>query len=306
LGDILSRSADQSDLTEAASAYKTAADQKKPGSYVQRRLAEMMLRGRGIQANKETAVRLFCAAGQNGSSVALSILAKFIFNGEFGLAADPRRAFELFTRAHEMNPNGMMDCAAVALMLLEGIGVDPDFERGTEKLRLAVSIYAENKPTFNANECIEQVMATRQSPDGSTSDLSSARAYLDWIAKFGVPGAMRLLDRCGGALPPHKPQWELSLLSALPEEHKGNVWWVKSPIRDRLGQPSTLGQVERLPNMRWIATTDAGVPIGDTFVTEKDAVEALAKALECDVPYVDPATRWRRMKEKPAKDDLPR
>ena len=226
LGDLLSRSTDPSDLTEAASAYKTAADQNNPGSYVQRRLAEMMLRGRGIQADKEAAVRLFYAAGQNGSSVALSILAQFIFKGEFGLTADPCRAFDLFTRAYEMNPNGMMNCAAVALMLLEGIGVEPDVGKGTKELRLAISIYAQNKPAFDADACFEQVMAARELADGSISDLLSARAYLDWIARFGVPGAMRLLERCGGVLPPHEPQWELSLSSALPEKIKGHVWWV--------------------------------------------------------------------------------
>jgi hypothetical protein len=214
-----------------------------------------------------------------------------MFNGRFGLQSDPYRAFELFSRAHEMRPEGMMDCAAVALMLLEGIGVDPDVGKGAEKLRLAISIYAQNKPTFSADSCFEQVMIARELPEGSSSYLPSARVYLDWLTKFDVPDALRLLARCGGPLPPYEPRWELSLLSALPEKIKGHVWWVRSPLRNQLGQPTILGQVEKLSNERWIATTEAGVPVGNTFTSEKDAVEALAKALGCDVPYLGLVTR---------------
>ena len=117
-----------------------------------------------------------------------------------------------------------MDSASVALMLLEGIGVEPDLDKGTEKLRLAVSIYAANKSTFDAAACFEQMMATISASDGVVLDLPVARTYLDWIVRFGVPGASRLLDRCGGPLPPREPRWELHLSSALPEKVAGHVW----------------------------------------------------------------------------------
>jgi len=300
LGDLLSRSEDPGDLAEAASAYRKAADQPKPDTYVQRRLAEMLLQGRGVPADREAAVRLFCAAGDNGSSVALSHFARFVFSGQFGLDPDPCRAFELYSRAHEMNPKGMMDSASVALMLLEGIGVEPDRNKGAEKLRRAISIYAANKSTFDAAACFEQMMAAISASDVAILDLPVARTYLDWIMRFSVPGARRLLDRCGGPLPPREPRWELYLSSALPEKVAGHVWWVNSPVRDRIGQPSVLGQVERLSNKCWIATTEDGVPISETFESDRAVVQALAAAQDCDIPYVDIVTRLRRVQERTA------
>jgi TPR repeat protein len=98
----------------------------------------MMLHGRGLQADTEAAIRLLYSAAED-SSVALSDLARLVLNGGFGLEPDPCRAFELFTRAHEMEPKSIMHSAAVALMLLEGIGVEPDLRKGAEKLRLAIS-----------------------------------------------------------------------------------------------------------------------------------------------------------------------
>jgi hypothetical protein len=248
----------------------------------------------------EAAIRLLDLAGEKGASYALFDLARFILNGEFGLEPDPCRAFKLFTRAHDMDPTSMRRSAAVALMLLEGIGVETDLSKGTEKLRLAISIYAQNKPTFDAEACIEQVLTATKLAEGSTEELPSGRVYLDWMSKLNVPGALRLLGRCGGPLPPYEPRRELSLSSALPEKIKGTLWWVNSPVPGPLGRPWTLGQIEKLANKRWIATTEAGVPIGDTFESKKDAVEALTKALECDVPYVDFATSWKRMHAKPA------
>ncbi|MDP1667577.1 tetratricopeptide repeat protein [Phaeovulum sp.] len=304
LGDLLSRSNCPRALAEAASAYKKAAGQPKPDPSVQRRLAEMILKGRGIQADKEAAVELFCAAGENGNSVALSQLARFIFNGEFGLDSDPARAFELFCRAHKMHREGLMYSASVALMLLQGIGVEPDLDKGAEKLRIAISIFAANKSTFriafDADACFAQVMAAIGASDETALDLPLARTFLDGPVRFGVPGARLLLDRCGGPLPPHEPQWELSLSSALPEKVKGNVWSVRSPVQHRIGQPSTLGQVEQLPSKRWIATTEAGVPVGETFESDRAAIEALAAAQDCDAPYVDIATKLRRMRDRAA------
>jgi hypothetical protein len=92
----------------------------------------------------------------------------------------------------------------------------------------------------------------------------------------------------------------MSLSSALPANVKGYVWSVESPVRDRLGQRSILGQVEQLPDKRWIATTEVGAPVGLTFDSEGAAVRALARAQNCDVPYVDIATRLRRMHDKSA------
>lgn len=303
LGDLLSRSEDPGDLAEAASAYRRAADQKTTDSvvrYAQHRLALMLLNGRGVPVDTDAAVELLYSAADKNASYAVSDLARFIFNEQFGLGPNPRRAFELFCRAHEMNPEGMMDSASVALMLLEGIGVEPDLDKGTEKLRLAVSIYAANKSTFDAAACFEQMMAAISASDGVVLDLPVARTYLDWIVRFGVPGASGLLDRCGGPLPPREPRSELYLSSALPEKVAGHVWWVNSPVRDRIGQPSILGQVERLPNKRWIATTEDGVPIGDTFESDSAAVQALAAAQDCDIPYVDIVTRLRRFHENTA------
>lgn len=301
LGDLLSRSADPSDLAEAASMYRKAADQKNQDAVVrhaEHRLALMLLKGRGVPADTEAAVRLLNSAGEKGASYALYDLAQFTFSGQFGLGPDPRRAFELFIRAHEMNPTGLRASAAVALMLLDGIGVEPDVKKGTEKLQISISIYAANKPAFDADACLEEVMAARAVPEGSTFDLPVARTYLNWIARFSIPGALQLLNRCGGPISPNEPRRELWLSNALPEKSKGHIWWVKSPVPDRIGQPSTLGQVERLADRCWIATTDAGVPVGDVFTSEKCAVEALARALECDIPFVDFATRQRRMREK--------
>jgi TPR repeat protein len=302
LGDMLSGSSEPSEVAEAASAFKKAADQKTPDSYAQHRLALMMLHGRGLQADTEAAIGLLYSAGEKGDPYALSDLARFILNGQFGLKPDPCRAFELFRRAHDMNPEGIMHSAAVALMLLEGIGVEPNPGKGKETLRLAISIYAQNKPTFDAEACLEQVLTARKLAEGSAADFPSARVYLDWMAKLSVPGALRLLQRCGGPLPAYEPRWELSLSSALPEKIKGAVWWVNSPVRGRPGRPWTLGQIEKLANKRWIATTEAGVPIGEVFESEKDAVEALANSLQCDVPYVASATSSRRMHARPPRE----
>ena len=188
LGDMLSGSSEPSEVAEAASAFKKAADQKTPDSYAQHRLALMMLHGRGLQADTEAAIRLLYSAGEKGDPYALSDLARFILNGQFGLKPDPCRAFELFRRAHDMNPEGIMHSAAVALMLLEGIGVEPNLGKAKEELRLAISIYARNRPTFDAEACFEQVLTARKLAEGSTADLPSARVYLDWIAKLNVPG----------------------------------------------------------------------------------------------------------------------
>lgn len=198
-------------------------------------------------------------------------------------------------RAHEMNPKGMMDSASVALMLLQGIGVDQNLEKGMGQLKVAISNYAENKPAFDADMCFEQVMSALSASDGGVLDFPAARTYLDWMVRFKVPGAARLLDVCGGALPPREPKQELSLSKVLPDKVKGSIWWVKSPVRDRLGQPSILGQVERLPNRLWIATTDHGLPVGETFSSDKLAIQALAEVHNCDIPYVDFATKMRRM-----------
>lgn len=170
----------------------------------------------------------------------------------------------------------MMDSASVAIMLLKGIGVKPDLGRGAEKLRLAISIFAENKPTFDIDLCFEQVLKAAAAPEFATLDLPVARTYLDWIVLFNVPGARPLLNLCGGPLPPNQHRRELSLLKALPDKGQGYVWWVQAPGGTRLGWPSTLGQVERLPDMRWIATTEAGKPVGTTFDSDGAAVRALA------------------------------
>jgi len=298
LGDLLSRSEEQSDLAEAASAYRKAAEQKAEGSvvrYAQHRLALMLLQGRGMPVDTEAAVDLLYSSADNGASYALSDLAKFIFNNEFGLGPDNRRAFELFSHASEMNPDGMMDNASVALMLLLGIGVDADFEKGSEKLKSAISIYAKNKPAFDAGMCFEQVITALSASDGAGLDLPLARTYLDWMVRFKVPGAARLLDICGGPLPPREPKQELFLSKVLPDKVKGSIWWVKSPVRDRLGQPSILGQIERLPDRLWIATTDHGLPVGKTFGSDKLAIQALAEVHNCEIPFVDFETKVRRM-----------
>ena len=298
LGDLLSRSEEQSDLAEAASAYRKAAEQKAEGSvvrYAQHRLALMLLNGRGVPANTDAAVSLLYSSAENGASYALSDLAKFIFNNEFGLGPDNRRAFELFSRASEMNPDGMMDSASVAIMLLLGIGVDSDFEKGSEKLKSAISIYAKNKPAFDAGMCFEQVITALSASDGAALDLPLARTYLDWIVRFKVPGALGLLEICGGPLPPREPKQELSLSRVLPDKVEGSIWWVKSPDRDRLGQPSILGQIERLPNRQWIVTTEYGVPVGETYGSDNLAVQALAESQGCEIPYVDFVTRMRRV-----------
>ncbi len=302
LGDLLSRSEEQSDLAEAASAYRKAAEQNAEESvvrYAQHRLALMLLNGRGVPVDTEAAVDLLYSSADKGASYALSDLAKFILNEEFNFGPDDRRAFELYSRAHEMNPKGMMDSASVALMLLQGIGVDQNLEKGMEQLKVAITNYAENKPTFDADMCFEQVMTALSASDGVVLDLPVARTYLDWMGRFKVPGAPRLLGVCGGPLPPREPKQELSLSKVLPDKVQGSIWWVKSPVRDRLGQPSILGQIERLPNRQWIATTDYGVPVGETFSSDKLAIKALAEVHNCDIPYVDFATKMRRMNATP-------
>jgi hypothetical protein len=112
------------------------------------------------------------------------------------------------------------------------------------------------------------------------------------MAGLRAPLAAQLVERCGGRIPPRQPRWELSLSSALPGGVQGDIWWVQSPIRDRIAQRIILGQIERLPSRRWIATTDDGRPVGDTFGSRKDAVEALASTLGCDIPFVDPRSLW--------------
>lgn len=302
LGDILSRSNDPAEAAEAARAYKIAASGHDPDStvrYAQHRLALILFRGRGQSADPGTAVELMLSAAKKGASYALSDLGQFYFNGAHGLAQDVEQAFEFYRRAYEMNPNSMSISAAVGLMILDGIGTDPDEEKGKGILRHAISVFADSRPNFDQDACFREVMAVRNLVDDDIAKLPTARIYLDWMRYLKVPVAARLLDRCGGPLPANEPRWELSLSRALPDKVNGDVWWVRSPVRDRLGQPTALGQVEWLPNREWIATTESGVPVGDTFVSVKKAVEALAAAVGCEVPYVAVVTTQTDQFDRP-------
>jgi hypothetical protein len=288
LGDILSRSNDPADLVDAVMAYEKAVNglgSKDGEGYAERRLAGMLFQGKGCNPNSERAIELMLAATAKGNSTAISDLGKLYFNGACGLICDEDRAFDCYQKAFEMCPKSMSDSAAIALMLLEGVGTKVDENKGAEILQRAISIYGENKSDFNQDDCFREVMAARQLKEGQLANLQTARIYLDWMAKLTVPVAASLLARCGGALPPFNPRWELSLWKVLPDNIKIDLWFVRSPVRDRIGSPTTLGQVEKLQNCQWIATTDDGVPVGETFNTRKDAVEALALALECNVPY---------------------
>jgi hypothetical protein len=257
----------------------------------------MLFQGKGCNANSERAVELMLAATVKGNLTAISDLGKLYFNGSCGLKRDENRAFGYYQKAFEMDAKSKSSSAAIALMLLDGVGTKVDDVQGQETLRHAIALYHNSdwgpfhkpEPDFDPETCFHEIMAVRLLEDGQTADLPTARIYLDYLAKFAVPIASSLLARCGGALPPYKPhweqRWELSLWKVLPDNTKIDLWFVRSPVPDRIGYPTTLGQVERLQNRQWIATTDDGVPVGETFNTRKDAVEALALALECKVPY---------------------
>ncbi|MFK5980956.1 MAG: tetratricopeptide repeat protein [Rhizobiaceae bacterium] len=275
------------DLNEAARAYKQAVDLNKTDSYAHRRFAEMLLKGRGVQADRKVAVRHFYAAGEHGNSIGYSRLARFIFNGQFGLTQDSKLAFELYSRAHEMNSMSMVNSAAVALMLLQGIGVQPDIKKGMVELRDAISIYGNHKHMFDADECFKQIMAARSLSETKKSKLPLARVFLDQMSQFEVPGAPQLLGCCGGPLPPREFPWKISLSRILPQKEKGAVWRATAPVSKDSGLRIFLGQVEKLINNRWIATTEKGIPVESTFDSKRLAVEALATELNCDVPYVD-------------------
>jgi hypothetical protein len=182
----------------------------------------------------------------------------------------------------------MSDSAAVAIMLLGGLGTAVDVEEGASALRHALSVFGDNRRDFDQDAAFHEVMAARSMDDDQTADLPKARLYLNWMSGLKVPGAVDLLARCGGPLPPCEPRWQLSFSRALPDKVKGNIWSVRSPVRDRIGQPTILGQVEMMPTRRWIATTQSGVPVGDTFPSKVKAIEALATALCCNVPYILP------------------
>ncbi|MGD0191939.1 MAG: hypothetical protein ABSD74_14455 [Rhizomicrobium sp.] len=289
LGDILSHSNDQTELSEAVAAYEIAVEEtgRSHGEgYAERRLAEMLFHGKGCAADPERALALMLAAADKGNSTALSELGRLYFDGRCGLVGDMERAFDYYRRAYELSPQSMSYSAATALMLLQGIGTAVDEILGTATLRHSISAYCDGPGRVDRDVCFVEVMTALKFKEGQIADLPSARNYLDWMVKLRVAGATDLLNRCGGPLPPFQPRWELSLWPALPDNDKVDLWLVKSPQRDRLGQPTTLGQVEMLPNRRWIATTEVGVAVGDTFGSRKEAVEALAQAVECDAPYL--------------------
>jgi hypothetical protein len=230
-------------------------------------------------------ISLMISAAAKNASYALCDLGRFYFKGEYGIVPNVACAFDFYRQAYEMSPDYMSASAATALMLLEGIGTVADEKRGAEILRRAISIFGRNRSNFDETACFREVMAARKLDGSLTAVLPNARIYLDWIAKLNVPVAANLLAHCGGPLPRHETRLELSLSRVLPKKVKNEVWSVQSPIIDRLGQKTTLGQVEMLPNRQWIAATEAGVPVGNTFGSRRAAVTALASALSCDVPY---------------------
>ena len=258
----------------------------------ERVLAYRLLWGRGCSRDVGRAIELLRSAGAKGATSALLGLGKIFFDGEI-VARNFEESYACHRMAYELNRDSLAASTATALMLLEGTGVNPDEAQGARILAHAISLYAAIsdrtwvRPRFDQEACVREVMAARRLADGQTAALPLARRYLDWMVRLGVAQAERVLDRCGGPVPRRQPRWELGLSRVLPDKFKADIWWVTSPEPDRR---RPLGQVERLPNRRWIATTDEGVPVGETFESARDAVVALAAAVGCYVPYVDPLT----------------
>lgn len=292
LGDYLSRSDDTADLADAASFYERVVREAKPRSssgYAANRLAWMLLAGRGCAADSERAVQLMLTAGDCGKAYSFADLGRLYCRGEYGLAADPAFSFQLYRKAFDMQPDSMSTSAAVALMMLSGMGTAVDVDEGAKALQHAISVFGKDRRDFDQETVFTEIMAARETDVGQTADMPKARFYLNWMAGLKVPGAPPdLLARCGGPLPPYEPRWQLSLSRALPDKVKGDIWSVHSPLRDWIGQPTILGQVEKMPTHRWIATTKSGVPVGDSFASKEKAVEALVAALDCDIPYIQP------------------
>jgi len=298
LGGLLSGSKDPAEQSECFSACSRAASASQAAELgfevgnAEHMLADRLLRGHGCSRDVGRAIELLRSAGARGATRPLLCLGNLFFDGKI-VPRNLEESYACYLRAYELKRDGLAASTATALMLLEGMGVKPDEAEGTRILVHATSLYAAisdhtwGRPRFDREACVREVLAARRLVDGETAALPLARLYLDWMVRLGVPQADYLLERCGGPIPRREPRWELRLSRVLPDKFKADIWWVTSPEHDRR---SPLGQVERLPNRRWIATTDEGVPVGETFDSARDAVVALAAAVGCYVPYVDQLT----------------
>ncbi|MBM4073745.1 MAG: sel1 repeat family protein [Planctomycetes bacterium] len=306
LAGILTESNDPADLAECFSAYSRAAmataskELEFKVCYAEHAVAVRLLWGRGCTRDVGRAIEMMRSAGAKGATRAMRGLGRLFLDGKL-VERNLDESYACYRKAYDLSPDDFGDSAAIAFFLLLGIGTEPDEAEGVKVLGHSISKYAAmhddvwgQRPRFDQDGCLREILVACRVAEGRSAMLPLARRYLHWMAYLRVPQADHLLDRCGGPLPPYQPRWELRLSRCPPEKVKADTWWVQSPV-PRSASLTMLGQVEQLPNRVWIATTDAGVPVGETFGSMKDAVVALAAAVGCYVPYVDPlAKRLKR------------
>lgn len=305
LADYLSRSDNEEDVSEAATLYKYVGDNEKrqlsTAQGAEFRYAFMLLKGRGVEANVSEALKIMNRLAEKHYFGAAHSLGSLYLNAEHGVREDYSEAFKMFSKAYSLRADSFSTSAALSFMLLRGLGTKKNNVEGEKFLKESLEMYSRSKREFDCDACLNEIL---QLLDPSTEDgleLPNARVYLDWSIRFCDPLVKDLLDMCGGKIPDKKPLWEFSLSSSVSRE-SGKEYCIKDvrvpSSRDRISQPLILGQVEMLPDKKWWATTDDGIPIGDTFSCEKEAVLALAKETECDAEYIDLATRMKRYREK--------
>lgn len=317
LGDLLSKSDNKDDLTEAYNFYKMAASESKlnhlyklfdnidndtslDGLSAEYRLAIMIFKGLGVKANKKEAMNIMLSLADNRHYLALNELGDIFMNGKYGIDEDHNKAFEFYSKSYnEASFRSRSSSATVALMLLSGVGTKADKNKGSDILKDAISIYGEHK-NFDQESCFNEILKIINDSYDNNTDLPNARIYLNWMVKINVPLAQDLLKCCGGPIPDKKPIWELSLKSVIPRGVKGvSILDVSVPSsKDYFSQPKILGQIEEISSQKWMVTTDDSEMIGGTFKSEKEAVQALANVTNCDAEYIDSKTKIKRVMDK--------
>ena len=166
------------DAAAGAEILRRAAKLKHPESMAQ--LAEMMFYGRGIQADKNGALKLYLEAAELGSARAKNDIAVMMLNGIY-MPNDPAGAFKLLSSAAEKKyPPALCklgDC------YFFGIGTEPDIRKALFNYMRSAEL-GDRLAAYRLGEFYRDGKYLPKNPAASFHFFSTA-------AKAGLPAAMR-------------------------------------------------------------------------------------------------------------------
>jgi len=172
----------------AAEYYKKAAE--KGDSYSANSLAEMFEEGKGAPADPKEALRWYQVAANEGNATAQYNLGRFYENG-IGIPVDQKQAMKWYREAASRG-NGCADFTLGRLYEL-GIGVPQD-----SKLAM---FYYQNARSRGYMKCgPSPVLGSRQGPNRSSYDFSSAEGGFTFSAVIGVRVKEELIPASSGQM----------------------------------------------------------------------------------------------------------